>query len=114
MRPGYPYPFSLLPLALIPGVAQAQHLSPLLVATALSPLLVFLLAITLGIVVRNWKTGVLHAGLIVIWLVLFGVASYWVENDYIIWTPVALYSVHALVIVALLIVGIAKRFRGAG
>jgi MFS-type transporter involved in bile tolerance (Atg22 family) len=114
MRRGFTCPAGLLPLALMPGVAHAQHLSPLLVATALSPLLVFLLAIILGIVARSWKTGVMHAGLIVIWVLLFGVASYWVENDYIIWTPVALYSVHALVIVALLIVGIAKRLRGAG
>ncbi|MCP5090851.1 MAG: hypothetical protein GY949_08000 [Gammaproteobacteria bacterium] len=98
----------------MPSVAHAQHLSPLIVATALSPLLVFLLAIVLGIVARSWKTGILHAGLIVIWVLLFGVASYWVENDYIIWTPVALYSVHALIIVALLIVGIAKRFGSVG
>jgi len=96
----------------MPSVAQAQHVSPLLFTAALSPLLIFLLAIVLGIVVRSWKVGVLHAGLIAIWVLLFGVASYWVENDYIIWTPVFLYSVHALIIVALVIVGIAKRFRG--
>lgn len=99
-----------LPLVLFPGVAHAQHLSALVVAIALSPVLVFLLAIILGIIARNWKVGAVHVGLIIVWILLFGVASYWVENDYIIWTPLFLYSVHALIITVLVIVGIAKRF----
>lgn len=114
MRYGVAYSVSLLPLTLVPSVAHAQHLSPLLFAALLSPLLVFLLAILLGIVARSWKVGILHVGLVAIWVALFGVASYWVENDYIIWTPLALYLVHAFIIVMLLFVGIAKRLRSAG
>ena len=104
---------SLLPVVLLPGVAHAQHSSPVLVAALLSPLLVLLLAVVLGVVARSWKVGGLHVGLIIVWILLFGVASYWVENDYIIWTPLALYILHSLIIVALIIVGLVKRRGGA-
>jgi hypothetical protein len=95
----------------VPGTAQAQHIPPTIVALALSPVLVLLLAVVLGIVKRSWKAGLAHAGLIVVWIVLFGVAAYWVENDYVIWTPLLLYVVHALIVIVLIVKGVLLRRR---
>ena len=81
------------------------------VVGALSPLLVLVLTAVLGVVVRSWKAGASHAALIVVWIVLFGIASYYVENDYIIWTPLAIYILHSLLIIGLIAVGIVRRKR---
>ena len=86
----------------LPGIAHAQNIPPVIAALALSPVLVFLFAVVLGIVSRSWRVGVAHAGLVGIWILLFGVASYWVENDYVIWTPLALYVIHAVTLVVLI------------
>lgn len=95
----------------LPGIAHAQHISPLLAALALSPILAFLLAIVLGVVSRSWRVGAAHCGLVGIWIVLFGVASYWVENDYVIWTPLAMYVMHAVIMVALIAGAVLRRIR---
>ena len=86
----------------LPGSACAQQISPLIGALALSPIVVMLLALVLGIVARSWRVGAVHAALVALWLLLFGIASYWVENDYVIWTPLALYALHALAMSALI------------
>ena len=96
----------------LPAVAQAQEIPPVLAALALSPILVFLLAIVLGIVTRSWKVGLGHAALIATWILLFGIASYWVENDYVIWTPLALYAMHAVILVVLVVKGVLRRGGG--
>lgn len=95
----------------VPGIAHAQNISPLIAALALSPILVLLLAIVLGVLSRSWLVGVVHCGAIGIWIVLFGVASYWVENDYVIWTPLALYGLHAVIIVILIAKAVLRRAR---
>lgn len=97
---------------IVPGVAYAQEISPLIAWMALSPILVLLLAVVVGIVSRSWSVGAKHAGLVVLWVVLFGIASYWIENDYIIWTPLVLYAVHALTMLVLVIRGAMRRGRG--
>ncbi len=99
-------------LVALPGTAHAQYISPLIAGLALSPILVLLLAVVLGIVSRSWRIGAWHAGLVVVWVVLFGIASYWVENDYIIWTPLALYVAHSVIMLALIIRGVASRLSG--
>jgi MFS-type transporter involved in bile tolerance (Atg22 family) len=93
---------TVLALAL-PGIANAQYIPPIIVALALSPLLVMLFAVILGVVSRSWLIGARHVGLIVVWIVLFGIAAYWVENDYVIWTPLALYVGHAIVMIILIV-----------
>ena len=93
----------------MPVVAHAQYIPPIIVALALSPILVLLLAVVLGVVSRSWLVGLKHAGLVGIWILLFGVAAYWVENDYVIWTPLALYVIHAFVMVILIVKGIRHR-----
>lgn len=91
--------------------AYAQYVPAWLVAAALSPLLVLLLAIALGFVARSWRIGLIHVGLVALWVVLFVIAAQTVENDYVIWTPIVLYAAHAILVLALLIVTIAKRMR---
>ena len=95
----------------LPGMAHAQEIPLTIAAIALSPLLVLLFAAVLGVVVRSWAVGVAHAGLVAVWIVLFGVASYWVENDYVIWTPLVLYGVHAITLIILIIKGVVRRIR---
>lgn len=104
-----------LPLAMLaivlPVVAHAQNIPPAIAALALSPILVFALAAAHGFLSRSWRVGFAHAGLVAIWLLLLGVASYWVENDYVIWTPLALYGIHAVTLVILIVKGVLRRAR---
>ena len=88
---------------ILPGIAYAQNIPPVIAALALSPVVVLLLAVVLGVVSRSWRVGALHAGLVTLWIALLGIASYWVENDYVIWTPLAFYGIHAVTIVGLLV-----------
>jgi hypothetical protein len=96
----------------LPGTALAQEIPPIIAALALSPVLVFLLAIVLGVVTRSWRVAVRHSGLVCVWILLFGIASYWVENDYVIWTPLALYGIHAATMVILIARGALRRLKG--
>ena len=95
----------------LPGTALAQNVSPIIAALALSPILVFLLAIVLGVVTRSWRVGARHFGLVCVWIVLFAIASYWVENDYVIWTPLMLYGIHAITMIFLIVKGVLQRAR---
>lgn len=97
---------------LLPGVADAQQVPPLIAGMAISPIFVLLLAIALGIVSRSLRVGLKHAGLVVLWILLFAIASLWVENDYIIWTPLALYLAHALIMLVLFVRGLMHGARG--
>ena len=98
-------------LALLPGLAHAQHVPMIFVVGAVSPLLVLALTVVLGFLVHSWKTGISHAALTLVWITLFGIASYNVENDYIIWTPLAIYILHSLLIIVLITLAILRRNR---
>ena len=95
----------------LPGIALAQNVPPIIAALALSPVLVFLLAIILGFVTRSWRVAIGHSALICVWILLFAVASYWVENDYVIWTPLALYGIHTVTMMILIARGVLERVR---
>lgn len=95
-----------------PVSAHAQNIPPIIVAIAVSPVLVMLLAVVHGILSHSWLVGATHAGLVVIWVLLIGVASYWVENDYVIWTPLVFYCVHAMTLIVLVFVGVLRRGTG--
>ena len=86
----------------LPGIAHAQEIPTAIVALALSPIVVLALAIGLGVVTRNWLVGGLHVALVAIWILLFAIASYWVETDIVIWTPIALLGIHAVILVVLI------------
>lgn len=96
-------------LGALPLPAHAQHIPTWLIAAVLSPILVLGLCAILGWVRRSVRAGALHAALVVVWVVLFSLASYFVENDYVIWTPLALYVVHAALLIVLIVVGVASR-----
>jgi len=96
-------------LGMLPVSAHAQYVPPWLIVAVLSPILVFLLCIILGFLTRSIRIGVFHSGLVLAWIVLFSLASYFVENDYVIWTPMALYVLHSALLVVLIAVAIAKR-----
>ncbi len=99
-------------LGTLPVSAHAQYVPPWLIAAVLSPILVFLLCIILGGLTRSIRIGAFHAALVLAWVVLFSLASYFVENDYVIWTPLALYILHSALLLVLIVVEIAKRIAG--
>jgi len=109
MNSRYLLPILAVILGLLPVTAHAQHIPLWLIVGALSPLLVFFLCIILGLLTRSLRVAALHMTLVLIWIVLFTLASYWVENDYVIWTPLALYLLHSALLVVLIVVQIAKR-----
>ena len=88
-------------LFVLPPAAHAHGIHPLWVVGALSPLAVLLLTVVLGWLRRSVRVGVLHAVLVVVWVVLFWLASSLVTNDYLIWAPLALYLLHTTVIILL-------------
>ena len=114
MRINFSKPAGIASLALLPGIAYAQYVPIWLVVAALSPVVVILFAVMLGVLTRSWRIGALHTGLVIVWVLLFGFAAYFIENDYIIWTPLVLYAIHALLILVLIVVNIAKRIANVG
>ena len=112
MSAGFSGTSSAVILGMLPVSAHAQYVPPWLVVAVLSPILEFLLCIILGFLTRSKRIWALHSGLVLAWVVLFYLASYFVENDYVIWTPLALYVLHSALLVVLIIVAIAKRVSG--
>ena len=104
-----PHTLPVALLLLLPGTAHAQYVPPWLAAAALSPVLVLFLAIILGLLRGSWKTGLKHAGFVILWVVLFVITAQTIENDYVIWTPIVLYGLHTLLILALITINIFKR-----
>ncbi|MDH3434244.1 MAG: hypothetical protein OEM60_10315 [Gammaproteobacteria bacterium] len=96
-------------LLLLSSSAHAQYIPPILVAAALSPLLLISFAIILGVFARSWRIGIRHTLFVFLWILLFGFASYFIENDYVIWTPLVLYAAHFLLMLVLILVNFAKR-----
>ena len=102
--------FTAVTLASYPISAHAQYVTNWLIAGVLSPLLAFLLCVILGLLAKSIRIGDRHAIIILIWIILFSLASYFVENDYVIWTPLVLYVLHSVLLVVLIAVQIIKRF----
>ena len=100
-------------LGTLPVSAHAQYIPPWLVVAALSPIVVLFLCLVLGFLTRSVRTGVLHAAIVLAWIVLFSLASYFVENDYVIWTPLALYLLHSALLLVLIVVETARRIAGS-
>lgn len=98
----------------LPTTAQAHEIHPLWVAAAISPLAVLLLTAVLGWLSRSARLGATHAIIIVVWVALFWLASNLVTNDYLIWAPLALYLLHTIVIIALVVRHAIARTRSKG
>ena len=50
--------------------------------------------------------------LLLAWVILFSLAAYFIENDYVIWTPLVIYAAHCSLIIILIAVHTARRIRG--
>lgn len=107
MKPSRIVPAALA--ALVPVSAHAQEIPVSLVLAALSPLLVIGFAIALGFLARSFRIGLLHTSLVLLWVVLFVIASRTTTNDYVIWAPILVYAVHALLILILMAARIVRR-----
>jgi len=99
-------------LCSMPTVAYAQEIPVWLVFAVISPVVLLLFTILLGIVSRSWQTGLLHAGLVVAWVLLFILVANIFTNDYVIWTPLVALAAHAVVIVVLIVIHLVKRMSG--
>lgn len=90
-------------LCLLPAVAHAQHIPAWLAAAAVSPIAALLLVAVLAWLKRSWRVALTHALGLLIWVASFLLASAFVTNDLVIWTPLALYTLHCLLILGLLV-----------
>ena len=112
MRANLKATISAFMLGIYPIAAQAQYVPTWLIAALLSPILVLFLCIVLGVLARSVRIGAIHAALVITWVILFSLASYFVENDYVIWSPLILYILHSALLLVLIVVEIAKRITG--
>lgn len=101
-------------LFVLPFSAHAHAFHPLWIVAALSPLVVLLLTAVLAWLARSVLVGVVHATLIIAWVALFWLASNYVTNDYVIWAPLAIYAVHSVIIVGLVLWCAFTRLRPKG
>ena len=99
----------LTSLPLASEMAFAQHVPTSIAVAALSPLVVVALAVVLGIVAGSWRVGIMHAGLLLVWILVFLFTAQHVENAYVIWVPIILYGAHTLLISVLLVVHTVRR-----
>jgi hypothetical protein len=111
-RPSTRAATAALVLGTLPVSAHAQYVPPWAIAAVLSPVLVLALCIVLGLLTRSVRVAALHAGFVLAWVALFALASYFVENDYVIWTPLVLYLLHSTLLVVLIVVEMARRITG--
>lgn len=78
-------------LLLVSPPALAQEIRLWMVAGVVSPLWALVLVVALALCAPGLGKAGLHAKLLVVWIVAFLLASFFVENDWVIWTPMHLY-----------------------
>jgi len=78
-------------LLLVSTPAVAQEIRLWMVAGVVSPLWALVLIAALALSAPRLRKAALHALLLFIWIVAFLLASNFVENDWVIWTPMHLY-----------------------
>jgi hypothetical protein len=81
-------------LALVSPPVLAQKVPLWVVAGVLSPVLALVLVIALALSAPRLGKASLHIKLLVLWIVAFLLASFFIENDWVIWTPMHLYILH--------------------
>jgi len=103
---------ALLLLTLVSNAAEAQEI-PLPIAIGfLSPLVAIVMAAILGVVARSWRAALINIGLICVWVLGYLAVIHTFTADWIIYTPIALYGIHCIVLSALLGWAIVRRLRG--
>ena len=96
-------------LLLVSSPALAQEIRLWMVAGVVSPLWALLLVIALALCApRAGKAG-LHAMLLIVWIGAFLLASFFVENDWVIWTPMHLYILQLALLPIFLFYQVARR-----
>ena len=90
-------------LLLLPSIAFAHAIPPIVVGLALSPVLAILLACVYGMLEGRWRVLVINLLLISLWVVLFGLAANFVTSDYVIWSPIAAMMAHIAILVGLIV-----------
>ena len=81
-------------LLLVSPPALAQKVPLWVVAGVLSPVLALVLVIALALCAPGLGKAGLHIKLLALWIVAFLLASFFIENDWVIWTPMHLYILH--------------------
>lgn len=96
------------------GDASAQHIPDIVVAMALSPIVLLVLSIVLGLVAKNWKLGVGSVALGAVWVAWFILASMYITTDVVIWIPLFGLAIQLLALVVLIIQRLASRAKASG
>jgi len=81
-------------LVLVSPPVLAQKVPLWAVVGVLSPVLALALVVSLALVSPGLGKAGLHIKLLLLWIVSFLLASFFVENDWVIWTPMHLYILH--------------------
>lgn len=81
-------------LMLVSPAALAQKIPLWVVVGVASPVLALAMVGTLALAAPGPGKAGLHFRLLVLWVVAFLLTSYFVENDWVIWTPMHLYILH--------------------
>jgi hypothetical protein len=74
--------------------AFAQEVPLWVVVGVVSPVLALTLVGVLAMIAPRKGKASLHLKLLALWIVTFLLASYFIENDWVIWTPMHLYILH--------------------
>jgi len=85
-------------LLLVSTPALAQEIRLWMVAGVVSPLWALILVGALALAAPKLSKAGWHAMFLAIWIVAFLLASNFVTNDWVIWTPMHLYIVHLAVL----------------
>jgi hypothetical protein len=81
-------------LMLVSPPALAQKVPLWVVAGVLSPAWALVLVVALALSAPKLGKAGLHTKLLALWIVAFLLASFFIENDWVIWTPMHLYILH--------------------
>lgn len=101
----------LLLLASSPALAQEIRLW--MVAGVVSPLWALVLVIALALCAPGVGKAGLHAILLVVWIATFLLASNYVQNDWVIWTPMHLYILQLALLPIFLFYQLARRMEAS-
>jgi hypothetical protein len=96
-------------LLVVSSPALAQEIRLWMVAGVISPVWALVLVVALALCAPRLGKAGLHAILLVVWIAAFLLASYFVENDWVIWTPMHLYILQLALLPILLFRQLARR-----
>jgi hypothetical protein len=100
-------------LLLVSSPALAQEIRLWMIAGVVSPLWAFILVIALALCAPRLGKAGLHSILLVVWIAAFLLASFFVENDWVIWTPMHLYILQLALLPMFLFYHLARRIESS-